>query len=98
MADPLSVVAYAYDTGGFTTRSDYSRAHSEEIAQAACCGLITTARPADGSFGNFWRVSPFGLMLLFRRDLQSNEIPNGPVAGPHNDSVDTRHFGDTYSG
>jgi hypothetical protein len=99
MTSPLTVVAYAYDTGGFTTRSDYFRAHSEAVAQAACLGLLTTQR-LDGTFGNVWRPSPLGLTLLFK-DVQSHEITIAALhSRPRGDCgpSSTRIFGDTYSG
>lgn len=68
---PVAVIAHAYETGGFTTRSDYFRAHSEAVAEAACLGLITTQR-LDGTFGKIWRPSPLGLSLLFKA-LPSHE-------------------------
>lgn len=55
-----SVVQYAYETGGFTTRSDYARGHIEAIAAAACQGFLTTEVPGVG-FGPAWRITALGL-------------------------------------
>lgn len=95
---PLNVVSHAYDTGGFTTRSDYFRAHSEAVAEAACLGLITTQR-LDGSFGKIWRPSPLGLTLLFK-DVPSHEEVIARL-GRDADARRLRNpgvFGDCYTG
>lgn len=60
----LSVVQYAFDTGGFTTRSDYARSHVEAIAAAAVQGFLTTEVPGSG-FGSVWRASALGIDGLF---------------------------------
>ena len=58
------VVQYAFDTGGFTTRSDYTRANAEAIAAAAVQGFLTTEVPGQG-FGSVWRASALGIDALF---------------------------------
>lgn len=58
------VVQYAFDTGGFTTRSDYARANVEAIAAAAVQGFLTTEVPGQG-FGSNWRASALGIDGLF---------------------------------
>jgi len=60
----LEVVQYAYETGGFTTRSDYARAHVEAVAAAACQGFLTTEVPGAG-FGFNWRATSLGIDGLF---------------------------------
>ena len=59
-----SVVQHAFDTGGFTTRSDYARANVEAIAAAAVQGFLTTEVPGRG-FGSIWRASALGIDGLF---------------------------------
>ena len=98
MLPVLDAVAHAYDTGGFTTRSDYFRAHSEAVAEAACLGLLTT-QLLDGTFGKVWRPSPLGLTLLFK-DVPSNEEVIARL-GRDADSGRLRSpgvFGDCYTG
>jgi hypothetical protein len=58
------VVSYAFETGGFTTRSDYARAHVEAVAAAAVQGFLTTEVPGQG-FGNHWRATALGIDGLF---------------------------------
>ncbi|API58553.1 hypothetical protein BSL82_03860 [Tardibacter chloracetimidivorans] len=47
----------------FTTRSDFSRKHTDEIAVAACLGLITV-RDDRHSWGRVWRITSTGLLML----------------------------------
>lgn len=61
----LEVLRYSYEVGGFTTRSDYSRANADAVASCACQGLITTEVPREG-FGNIWRVTSRGIEKLFK--------------------------------
>ena len=64
-ADPvLSVIAQAWSEG-FTTRSDFARQHAEQVAVAACRGLITTKDPVSGDWQRKWRVTPKGAEYLF---------------------------------
>lgn len=58
------VVQYAFETGGFTTRSDYARTHMEAVAAAAVQGFLTTEVPGQG-FGNHWRATALGIDGLF---------------------------------
>jgi hypothetical protein len=51
---------------GFSTKSDFARAHANHVACAASLGLISTALP-DGNFGNRWRTTETGLKVLFDR-------------------------------
>lgn len=96
--DAMNAVRHAYETGGFTTRSDYFRAHTEAVAQAACLGLLTTQGP-DGSFGKVWRLTPLGLTLLFKDVPQFNETLLQAAARPVSDRASgSRIFGDTYTG
>lgn len=62
--DVQEVVQYAFDIGGFTTRSDYARSHVEAVAAAACQGFLTTEVPGQG-FGSVWRASALGIDGLF---------------------------------
>lgn len=59
------VLVEAFTTGGFTTSSDYARANSAVVAQAASLGLLTTKLP-DGSFSNRWRLARKGHTQLFK--------------------------------
>lgn len=47
----------------FTTSSDFSRAHSDHIAKAACMGLLTVRRHPN-EWGRTWRITSTGLQLL----------------------------------
>jgi hypothetical protein len=64
--DPeVSAVVYScYETGGFTTRSDFARQNAEAVAAAACQGFITTEVPREG-FTTAWRCTPLGLDAIF---------------------------------
>lgn len=55
-----AVVQYAYETGGFTTRSDYARANAEAVAAASVQGFLSTEVPGLG-FGPAWRITALGL-------------------------------------
>jgi hypothetical protein len=48
----------------FTTRSVFAREHTDEIAQAACLGLISTHDPDSGQWGRTWRITAQGLLSL----------------------------------
>lgn len=61
----LSAVEVAW-AGGFSTRSDFARQHAEVVAEAACCGLITTFNPTTGKHGKQWLVTPLGCRKLFK--------------------------------
>lgn len=65
---------------GFTTRSDFARSHANEIAQAACLGLISTKCP-DGTFGRIWSLTPLGLTTLFKDNPHREEIPYSAARG-----------------
>lgn len=52
-----------YLEGGWTTKSDAARLNATEVAEAACRGWITTMEP-NGSFGNVWRLTAFGVSML----------------------------------
>lgn len=58
------VVYYAYEVGGFLTRSNYARQNAEAVAAAAVQGFITTEIPGDG-FGSMWRPTPLGLDAIY---------------------------------
>lgn len=47
----------------FTTRSDFARLYPEQIAIAACRGLITT-QSTRIKWGRTWRLTSEGLRLL----------------------------------
>lgn len=47
----------------FTTRSDFARAHTEEVAVAACLGLLTVRHNAL-SWGRAWKITSLGLQHL----------------------------------
>lgn len=47
----------------FTTRSDFARSHTDEVAIAACLGLITV-RHNPSSWGRHWRITAAGLRIL----------------------------------
>jgi hypothetical protein len=59
----LKVIHRAY-LKPFTTRSNFARVHAEVVAQAACCGLITTITDKR-TFSNTFRPTPFGLVYLW---------------------------------
>ena len=66
----LCVIAEAYRKP-LTIASDYARAHKEEIAEAACLGLLTVFYP-QAEYGalrrnctdHTWRVTPAGLAAI----------------------------------
>lgn len=62
--DVSAVVYYAYDVGGFTTRSSFARENAEAVAAAAVQGLLTTEVPREG-FGTIWRPTSLGTDCLF---------------------------------
>jgi hypothetical protein len=47
----------------FSTKSDFARAYADEIAEAACRGLITT-RTEAGEWGRYWRITPAGAAII----------------------------------
>ena len=47
----------------FSTKSNFSREHTDVIAAAACSGLITTQTAAK-VFGTTWLITKQGLELL----------------------------------
>jgi hypothetical protein len=59
----LEILEYAYLNGGFTTRSDFTRANTEMVAKLACLGFLTTVTPRDG-YGSVWRLTVQGLTTL----------------------------------
>lgn len=63
-ADVSAVVYYAFEMGGFTTRSDFARLNAEAVAAASVQGFITTEIPGEG-FGSVWRPSALGLDAIF---------------------------------
>lgn len=58
----LPVLQRAWETP-FTTRSDFARAHTEEVAVAACLGLLTV-RHDPTEWGRAWKITSAGLALL----------------------------------
>jgi len=60
----LSVVQYAYEMGGFYTRSNFARGNAENVAAAALQGLLTTEVPREG-YGSIWRPTPLGTDAIF---------------------------------
>ena len=48
---------------GIATKGDYARAHADQIAIAASCGLITTKVRAN-EFGRRWLITKLGLEAL----------------------------------
>lgn len=56
-------------SGHVTTKSDLTRQHANEVAEAASRGWITTAilRPSRNRYGRQWRMTSTGLMA-FERD------------------------------
>jgi hypothetical protein len=69
MTNLLGVLERAWE-GGFSTRSDFARRNAEEVAAAACLGLITT-RQTNSSYGRSWRITPSGCRLLFKQGALS---------------------------
>lgn len=59
-----AVVYYAFELGGFTTRSDFARINAEAVAASAVQGFISTEVPGDG-FGSVWRPTPLGLDAIY---------------------------------
>jgi hypothetical protein len=57
------VLMFAYDNGGFTTRSDFARTSAEAVAAAASQALISSIR-SDGRYGNVWRLTTKGLTQI----------------------------------
>ncbi len=49
--------------GGFSTKSNYARAHADLVAAAASTGLITTKLAAT-KFGRNWLITKTGLEIL----------------------------------
>lgn len=51
-----------------TTKSNFSRLYADEIAEAACRGLITTRESFTpfAPFGRTWRITRRGLAVLKR--------------------------------
>jgi hypothetical protein len=47
----------------FSTKSDFARLAADEIAEAACRGLITT-RTEAGAWGRYWRITPAGAAII----------------------------------
>lgn len=66
------LLEFTFLSGGFTTRSDAARDNAEMIAEAAIKGYLTTATPRDG-FGNVWRLTPFGLTMVFTLTTDGDE-------------------------
>lgn len=62
--DVSAVVYYAYEVGGFTTRSDFARHNAEAVAAAAVQGFISTEIPGEG-YGTIWRPTPLGLDAIY---------------------------------
>lgn len=58
----LPVLRRAWE-GPFTTRSDFARAHTDQIAIASCLGLITVRQNPD-TWGRVWRITAAGLRIL----------------------------------
>jgi hypothetical protein len=80
--DVQEVVQYAFDTGGFTTRSDYARAHVEAVAAAAVQGFLTTEVPGQG-FGSHWRATALGIdgLFILANGRSSNLYVHGTLPG-----------------
>lgn len=64
----LTEVMIAAWDGGFFTRSNVARKNAEEVASAACLGLITT-QTIEKSYGKVWRITPRGCDLLFKEKM-----------------------------
>ncbi len=48
----------------FSTKSDTARLYADEIAEAACRGLLTV-RATTGEWGRVWRITPLGVTMIF---------------------------------
>jgi hypothetical protein len=57
---------------GFSTKSDYARAHANLVALAASRGLITTRLDRE-TYGTRWLISPDGLSRIwaFKKGITS---------------------------
>lgn len=60
-AEILPVLKRAWEAP-FTTRSDFARRHIEQVAIAACLGLLTVH--GTTGWGRIWRITSNGLQLL----------------------------------
>jgi hypothetical protein len=62
---PLAPVLHRAWASPFTTRSDYARENTEQVAVAACLGLITVKHHNTlNEWGRTWRITAAGLQLL----------------------------------
>lgn len=60
----LPVLRRAWESP-FTTRSDFARKHVEDVAVAACLGLLTVKHHNTlNEWGRTWRITSAGLSLL----------------------------------
>lgn len=66
--DPLAHVLETIWHTHATTKSNFSREFADEIAEAACRGLITTRASFTpmSPFGRTWRITRRGLTVLKR--------------------------------
>lgn len=78
----LELLEYAY-LAPFTTKSDFSRAHADLIANAAVVGFLTTEAPREG-FTSVWRLTPDGMIAMWAsqpcdcsdcQQAESGELP-----------------------
>jgi hypothetical protein len=60
-AEVLPILKRAWEAP-FTTRSDFARRHIEQVAIAACLGLLTVH--GTTGWGRVWRITSSGLQHL----------------------------------
>lgn len=60
--DVIRLLWVIYDTP-LSTKATLCRSQADEVAIAACAGLITVQ--IGQSYGRVWRITPFGLRLLW---------------------------------
>lgn len=64
MSKAITTVLMKAWKGGFSTKSDFARAHADQVAIAASCGLITTKMPGGQLYGREWLITKQGLEVL----------------------------------
>lgn len=68
----IDIIQIAY-LRGFTTKSNFARRYVNEIAMAACEGLLTT-RVSPGVYSSEWRPTIKGLALLNEWELDDADV------------------------
>lgn len=69
----LPVLSRAWERP-FLTRSDFARAHADQVAIASCLGLLTV-RHDPQTWGRSWRITARGLSLLAIQETPMETIP-----------------------